>query len=165
MQDRSNLGCFGILALIVAVYALWIVVLWVGVPLAVVGMVIAYSELQKSRVAESRKNIRKNNALALGAGSALLGIASIWGNLSSAEGPLAKMQGDDNPAVVAIPEEMPTAAECDARRAQIQTYGEIKAACERMTAGPGSTLAANACMSEEVRLLRNCGIDIEQSPF
>lgn len=71
-------------------------VLWVGVPLALIGVVAAYSELQKSRVSDDRKNIRKNNALALGAGSALLGIASIWGNLSSAEGPLAKMRGDNN---------------------------------------------------------------------
>ena len=71
-------------------------VLWVGVPLAIVGIVAAYSELQKSRVSDDRKNIRKNNALALGAGSALLGIASIWGNLASTEGPLEKMRGDNN---------------------------------------------------------------------
>lgn len=96
VQNRSNLGCLGILALVVAIYALWMVVLWVGVPLALVGMFIAHSELKKSRVTESRKSIRqKNNALALGTGSALLGIASIWGNLASAEGPLAKVRGND----------------------------------------------------------------------
>lgn len=141
------------------------VVLWIGVPLAVAGLYIGYSELQKSSTSEDEKGKHKNNAMLLGAGSALLGIASIWGNLASAEGPLAKMRGDDSSELVAT-DEMPTAAECDARRGQIQTYGEVKAACERMTAGgAGASLAANACMSEEVRLLRNCGIDIEQSPF
>ncbi|AMU94206.1 hypothetical protein AOA14_06250 [Sphingopyxis terrae subsp. terrae NBRC 15098] len=168
MRDNSNLGCIGFILLAIGIYALWVAVLWIGLPLAAVGAYFAYTEFKKAGDPERKQTIHRNNALALAGGSAILASVAIWGNIATDKGPFSRSAEEPASTVAAETEVMPSASDCQAARAagEVQSYGQIKAACERMTAGgSGASLAANACFAEEVDLLRKCGVEIVQSPF
>jgi hypothetical protein len=73
--------------LVFGIYALWVVVLWIGLPLAAVGAFAAYSEFKKADDPERKQAIHKNNAIALTVGSAILAAVAIWGNITTDKGP------------------------------------------------------------------------------
>jgi thiol:disulfide interchange protein len=90
LGDVRKLGCFGFLALVVAIYVLWIAILYAGIPLALIGGGFAWYLFNQNRdddsdAGESARTI----ANIVGVGSVMLGVISLIGNLYSDDGPFA----------------------------------------------------------------------------
>lgn len=79
-MSNGNIGCFGFLCLLVFIAFVWKAILYIGLPLALVGGGIAYYLIKGEN-----EGFRNYGWIVAGA-SLLLGLASIAGNLSSEDG-------------------------------------------------------------------------------
>ena len=134
MNNTSRIGCFGFLALAFIVYFLWMAVLYVGFPLALVGGGIAVHLFNRYRDDDSEdgSNMRLLS-VAVGIGSLVLGLISLAGNLYSDDGPLASMRATSSATstseVSTTPTSIPerhefTAADC---KSPDYDYGQKRA--------------------------------------
>jgi len=102
MQNSSRLGCFGVLALCVAVYFLWIAVLYVGIPLALVGGALSYYLFKEHPEDCGYEDIRMGAAILAG-GSFVIGVMSLVGNILTDQGPFGRPQHKASAPVAAAP--------------------------------------------------------------
>lgn len=123
---NSKLGCFGFLALAMAVYFLWIAILYVGIPLAIIGGAASVYLFKQNPNDEEGVDFDADGlrvfATVLAGGSLVLGLVSLAGNIYSDDGPFG--QRETSPAA---------AAEETANKPASDTQPEQKAAPREWT--------------------------------
>lgn len=93
MHNGSKLGCFGFLALCLAVYFLWLAVLYVGIPLAILGGAVSARMFSRYRDDDTRHGEdMRFVAASLAGGAVVLGLISAAGNIFSDDGPFGRSQ-------------------------------------------------------------------------
>lgn len=89
----ATLGFIGLIALVVGAYYLWVAILYVGIPLAILGGGVTIYLLRKypDFVSMRHKDAgMREGAIVLAIGSVLLGSVSLVGNIFTQQGPFSK---------------------------------------------------------------------------
>ena len=87
MDNSSKFGCAGIIALSILIYALWMAVLYIGIPLALIGGFYAWKLFDRHRFDQSNKGASQRMvAFLVGGGALILGLISLSGNMLSNDG-------------------------------------------------------------------------------
>lgn len=87
---NSNVGCFGLLALLIVIAFVWQAILYVGMPIGLIGGLVAYFAYRKAIATEEGNTDYKLGLLIFGAASMLLFIASAAGNYFTNDGPFSR---------------------------------------------------------------------------
>lgn len=88
----GQLGCFWLIAILAAAYFLWVAILYVGIPLALIGGGFAihiFRKADEQRHAKHRASAREDGYLVL-AGAVVLFAISLAGNIFTQDGPFGR---------------------------------------------------------------------------
>jgi len=91
---NSNVGCFGLIALLIVIGLVWNVILYVGMPIGLLGGLVAYVAYRKASEVDEGGTDYKLKLLILGAASASLFVASAAGNYFTNDGPFSRTSSD-----------------------------------------------------------------------
>lgn len=104
MRNTQQIGCFGFLALCLAVYFLWMAILYAGIPIAVIGGIAAIWMFKSHPSDDAHDSDWRFAAAALGGGSAVLLCVSLAGNIFSTDGPFSKASKGTTSQAAAVAE-------------------------------------------------------------
>lgn len=91
---NQKIGCFGFLCILFFVAILWQAVLYVGIPIAIVGGIVAAYLFDRANSDEEEGNATRGLALLVATGSAVLFIVSAAGNIFTEDGPFAQSEAE-----------------------------------------------------------------------
>lgn len=87
---NSNFGCIGLIALLIVIGLVWNAILYVGMPVGLIGGLGALVAYRKATSEGQGNTDYKFKLFILGAASIVLFIASAAGNFFTADGPLSR---------------------------------------------------------------------------
>lgn len=90
MGNSQRLGCFGFLALIFLIAVVWQAILYIGIPIAIVGGLVAAYLFKVGKEDAANDHSRRNAAILVAGGSGVLFLASLAGNIFTDDGPFRR---------------------------------------------------------------------------
>lgn len=100
---NSNVGCFGLIALLIVIGLVWNVILYVGMPVGLIGGLVATYAYRKATAEGHGHTDYKFRLLIVGAASIVLFVASAAGNFFTDDGPFGR-KGSDTVARSELPD-------------------------------------------------------------
>lgn len=94
MRNTQQIGCFGFLTICVAIYFLWVAILYAGIPVALIGGLAAYGIFRSHRHHDDgAATDMRYLAAVIGGGAAVLLVTSLLGNIFTEHSPLKRLLG------------------------------------------------------------------------
>lgn len=157
-MNNNNFGCGAMIAVVLGLLLVLKAIVWIGIPVAVIGLGIAAFLYFKKEDDAKRRATNVRNSIFLSIGAVVVGGIALAADDGQKDASSEIGSGSEEPASA---ESKPTAAECEIIKQTTPRFASmIKKDCARQLAGrSGESMLINMCVSERVGQLRDCGVD------